>query len=30
MQSIKFSIFGDKIGGVDMFGNLFLWKFHRL
>lgn len=29
MESLKFSCFGDKIGGISNLGNLYIWKISK-
>ena len=29
ISTLKFNNFGDKLGGVDLMGNFYLWKFNK-
>ena len=29
VSTLKFNNFGDKLGGVDLLGNFYLWKFNK-
>ena len=29
INTLKFNNFGDKLGGTDLLGNFYLWKFNK-